>query len=117
MEQDIKKEDQKSSEDKKKSSSFAIIFLIISAILAWFVYGGGIKKQTFINVNMDNAYQKVSDDAVAQYNIAKAQGDKIQICVQAGLVSAAYLQAQNQSSYNNWKDIQRMDCERAGIPQ
>ena len=115
MEKDIKIEDKKSSEDKKKSSSVAIIFLVISAILIWFVYGGGIKKQA--STNMDSAYQKVSDDAVAQYNIAKAQGDKIQICVQAGFVSAAYLQAQNQSSYNNWKDIQKMDCERAGIPQ
>ena len=37
--------------------------------------------------------------------------------VQAGLVSAAYLQAQNEASYQNWKDIQKMDCKNAGMPQ
>lgn len=59
---------------------------------------------------------KVADDAVIQYNIAKRQGDKIQICVQAGLVAAAYLQAKDEANYNKWQSIKKTDCNNAGIP-
>lgn len=92
-------------------------WILIVVIILWFLSlaGSGVEKQT--SSTMDNIYQKVADDAVAQYNIANRQGDKIQICVQAGLVSAAYLQAQNEESYRNWKDIQKIDCKRAGMPQ
>ena len=64
---------------------------------------------------MDDIYKQVSDDSVKQYNIAKRQGDKIQICVQAGLVSASYLQANDEENYGKWKSIEKADCERAGI--
>ena len=59
---------------------------------------------------------KVADDAVDQYNIAKRQGDKIQVCVQAGLVSAAYLQAKDEPNYKKWKAIEKQDCKVAGMP-
>lgn len=60
---------------------------------------------------------KVADDAVEQYNIAKRQGDKMQICVQAGFVSAAYLQAKDENNYRKWKSIQKTDCRAAGLPE
>ncbi len=93
----------------------AVIGLIIVIGFVWYFLGGGLKKQT--TKNMDDIYQKVADDAVNQYRIAERQGDKIQICVQAMQVSAAYLQAQNESSYQNWKDIEKTVCRQAGMPQ
>jgi hypothetical protein len=65
---------------------------------------------------MQETYDSVSSDAVAQYRIAKQQGDPIQVCVQAGLVSAAYLQAKKTVEYNKWKAIEKSACRRAGIP-
>ena len=71
--------------------------------------------------NTDNMLQsiedKVAQDAVQQYQIAKKQGDKIQVCVQAGLVSAAYLQAKNETEYNKWKTIEKQECVQSGMPQ
>lgn len=64
---------------------------------------------------MDKIYYQVVQDTVDQYNIAKKQGDAMQICVQAGLVSAAYLQAKNQEKYNEWKSIEKADCRVAGL--
>ena len=61
--------------------------------------------------------KKVAEDTVQQYNIAKNQGNKLQTCVQAGMVSAAYLQAKDQTNYNKWKKIERSDCKAAGMPQ
>ena len=58
----------------------------------------------------------VANDAVAQYNIAKQQGDQMQICVQAGIVSAAFLQSKDQVNYNKWKEIEATECKAAGMP-
>lgn len=88
--------------------SFALWAVIFS------VSGNNVKKQVTLPT-MNNIYQQVADDAVAQYRIAERQGDKIQICVQAGFVSAAYLQAQDESNYQNWKNIEKADCGKAGI--
>lgn len=60
---------------------------------------------------------KVADDAVDQYNIVKRQGDKMQICVQAGVVSFAYLQAKDENNYRRWKSIEKTDCRAAGLPE
>lgn len=67
------------------------------------------------DMQMDNIHNKVTDDMVAQYEIAKKQGDVMQICVQAGMVSAAYLQAKDEAKYNEWKAIEKTDCKAAGI--
>lgn len=64
---------------------------------------------------MDKIYYQVVQDSIDQYNIAKKQGDAMQICVQAGLVSAAYLQAKNQEKYDEWKSIEKADCRVAGL--
>ena len=68
-----------------------------------------------VEAQMDSTYDKVSSDMVAQYDIAKKQGDPIQTCVQAGMVSAAYLQAKDEAKYNKWKAIEKTDCKAAGI--
>ena len=62
----------------------------------------------------DRAY-RVADKYLRQYEMAKVQGDKAQICAQAGLVSAAFLNAQDKEQYNRWKSIEIQKCEDAGI--
>jgi nitrous oxide reductase accessory protein NosL len=69
------------------------------------------------NRQMASIEAQVAQDSVVQYNIAKQQGDKMQICVQAGIVSASYLQAKDQANYNKWKAIEKKDCAAAGLPQ
>lgn len=62
-----------------------------------------------------NILDEVANDAVKEYEIANRQGDKMMICVQAGMVAAAYLQAQNEPKYNEWMAIEKSDCRRAGL--
>lgn len=68
-----------------------------------------------VEAQMNSTYDKVSSDMVAQYDIAKKQGDAMQTCVQAGMVSAAFLQAKDEVKYNEWKVIEKTDCKAAGI--
>jgi len=89
--------------------------LALAGGLLWFFAGGGLDKQ--VAKDMQKIGDQVATDAVNQYQIAKRQGDPIQICVQAGFVSAAYLQVKDEPNYQQWKKIQSEDCRRAGLPQ
>lgn len=60
---------------------------------------------------------QVAQDAVAQFQIAKRSGDPMQACVHAGLVSAAFLQAKDETSYRKWLAIEKQECTAAGVPQ
>jgi hypothetical protein len=61
--------------------------------------------------------RQVVDDAVREYDIAKRNGTKIDACVHAGFVSAAYLQAKDEEGYQRAKATEKADCRRAGVPQ
>ena len=92
--------------------SFLIGGLVLGA-LAYLFFGGGLSKIT--NNSMQNITDQVAADAVKQYNIVSVQGDPMQKCVQAGFVSAAYLQAKNDVKYNSWKAIEAGECAVAGV--
>lgn len=83
-------------------------------IVALFFFGGGLEKQTA--KDLDKIETQVADDAVRQYNIAKQNGGNMDACIQAGIVSGAFLQAKNQDRYQFWKQIEKTDCIKAGVP-
>lgn len=80
----------------------------------WFYFGGGLEQQAASQV--DKIYSQVASDAVQQYEIAKRSGTPMDVCIHAGVVSAAYLQSKDESGYRQWKDTERSDCGRAGLP-
>lgn len=71
--------------------------LIVGGAAIWWFASGGFDKRVEANLSRIEAH--VATDVVNQYEIAKRQGDPIQICVQAGIVSAAYLQAKDEANY------------------
>jgi|688.fasta_scaffold170430_2 hypothetical protein len=59
---------------------------------------------------------QVANDFEKQYFLAKRNGaSAVDICVQAGLVSAGYLQAQDENNYSKWKLIEKQECLAAGV--
>jgi hypothetical protein len=92
-----------------------LLALIIMGAFAWYFYGGGLDQQA--SADLSKIQNQVATDALAQYQIAKKGGDATQICVQAGIVSAALLQAKNEESYVKWQQVQKADCAKAGMPQ
>jgi hypothetical protein len=100
--------------------------LILGALIAWFYLGGGLgmftttmyqAQQPAVQDMMADIHRKVTADAVDQYNITKRNGTSIDICVHAGLVSAAYLQAKDEGQYKTWKATEAADCRAAAMPQ
>jgi outer membrane lipoprotein-sorting protein len=69
-----------------------------------------------IDTQMDPIYQKVVDDSIHEYEIVKKNGEKMETCVHAGMVKAAYLQAKDEANYKKWNDVEKSDCKVAGMP-
>ncbi|MDX3900413.1 MAG: hypothetical protein QHC40_07895 [Sphingobium sp.] len=67
-------------------------------------------------VEMTKIQRQVAEDAAHQYYMTLQSGTAMDQCVQAGMVSAAYLQNQDQAQYNRWKTTEKIDCKAAGIP-
>ena len=95
-----------------QGQKFLAILIVVSAVW-WFA--GGFDQQ--VAHDMQKIENKVANDAVNEYEIAKRQGNLMQICVQAMQVSAGYLQAKDEPHYRQWKSIESDDCRRAGLPQ
>lgn len=98
-----------------QASIRAVLAIVGLGVFAWYYFGGGLQKEA--GRQMENITQQVAEDAVKQYGIVERQGDKMMMCVQAGMVSAAYLQAKNESQYQAWKATESRNCKTAGIPR
>jgi hypothetical protein len=103
----------------KKTKRISIVRIALGLLIAiggiWYFAGGGLEQQTA--KEMHKIENKVATDMVKQYEIAKRQGDPIQICVQAGFVTAAFLQAKDEANYQRWKKTEAEDCRKAGVPK
>lgn len=102
----------------QSSSPIPLLTLVLISTLPIAACDVDRQAQTPAQDIMQNITNQVATDAVKQYMIAKRNGaTPIDICVQAGFVSAAYLQAQDESNYSKWKSIEKSDCEYAGVPR
>ena len=68
-----------------------------------------------VQKEMDSIYRQVINDSIEQLEIAIKGGDKIDICVQAGMVSASYLQAKDEEGYLRAKKLEKKVCRSAGL--
>lgn len=111
------KEIQQNNESQKSKQGTKGCLSVVGGIIVFFVFMGFFLggNDPITNHTMQSIENKVAEDAVTQYEIAKNQGDKIQTCVQAGLVSASFLQAKDEENYNKWKAIEKQDCKAAGL--
>lgn len=74
-----------------------------------------VSQQQKIDDSMQKIHDQVAQDAIAEFEIAHRGEDKMDACVQAGMVAQAFLQAKNEEKYNHWKKVEKGVCESAGI--
>ena len=100
--------------EKKSSAITTTISIALLGGAAWFLFGGGLEKKAAND--MAKLEQQVASDFTQQYEIAKRNGSPADICIQAGIVAASYLQAKDEPNYQTWKATQKSDCAKAGLP-
>lgn len=90
------------------------IFGIVSAFIMQDRVNTVIYSQTsnYVNSGIQGINKKVIDDSIDQYNIAKKSGNAIDICVHAGMVKAACLQAKDEDGYKLWAEREKEDCKK-----
>lgn len=93
------------------------LFKIILGVIAFFVVFFLIN--LFVNdyseKELNKIENKVASDFEKQYEIAKRSGNKMDAYIQAGLTAAAYLQANDEESYNKWKKIEAEEAKNNGM--
>ena len=102
-------------EPKKTMSKLKIGLYVVGGIIAIsFFFGGGQK--AVVEEQMQDVKNQVAQDAIEQYEIAKRNGTKTDIYVNASMVSAAFLQAKDEPNYAKWKAIEKQAAKDAGMP-
>jgi hypothetical protein len=91
----------------------ALFGIALAAVVTFCYFDAVLPMQTA--VDMKSIKDRVAQEAVAQYQMARRQGDPIQTCVQAGVAASAYLQAQDEGHFRNWKRIESDVCKAAGL--
>ena len=91
-----------------------ILGILFFVFIIYFYFGGGLEHQ--VAKDMQNISNIVAEDQMKQYDIAKNTGNKMDAYIQAGFVAAAYLQAKDELNYQKWKNIQKQDGKKIGMP-
>lgn len=103
-----------------------IISIIVLVALGWYFLGGGREKmvqhemekiEQQVPAQMQKIENQVAADAVKQYEIAERSGDKMQMYTQAGLCTAAFLQAKDEVNYKKWLEIEHKIGRQLGMPE
>lgn len=100
--------------ENKNSLTSGIVGVLVTIGFIWYFFGGGLNQQAV--KDLQQIKNQVADDSVKQYEIAKRNGSAMDAYVQASLVAAAYLQANDEANYGKWKAIERQEASRAGMP-
>lgn len=98
--------------EPKKRGGFSIIFIFAALAVIFFLIdfdGASLDEQVARDIN--KMEMQVAEDAIAQYEIAKRHGNKIDICLAAKFVAVAFLQAENEARYKNWKITEGLYCD------
>jgi hypothetical protein len=69
------------------------------------------------DAEMTRINRQVVNDQIEQLKITVKHGSPTDICVQAGLLSAALLQAKDETGYAEAKKLEQKACKAAGLPQ
>jgi hypothetical protein len=97
-----------------------ILWTIIAVITVLFtlavLIGMALPSEEELQQSVDDLYAQTAFDAEQQYQMVRAGGNLIEMCVHAGLVAAAYVQANDEANYQKWNVIRAQDCNKAGMP-
>lgn len=99
--------------EHKNAGRQTIITIVVAGALAWYFFGGGLERRAAND--LQGVYDQVASDAVKEFEIAVRNGTPMDKCVQAGLVTAAYLQAHDEENYRRWKQTEATACVAAGL--
>lgn len=99
----------------KKVFKIGCLALIIIGGIVFGLVKQGVEEGPVNSSFMQQIENQVARDAVKQYEIAKKNGSTVDAYVAAGLVKAAYLQAEDEENYQKWHKIEQDLARQLGL--
>ena len=93
----------------------AAVLVVLVMYRSWTMRAAAEQEQA--RRNTQAVYLKFAADEVNQYEIARRKGALTDLCLHAGRAAAGYLQAKNDAAYQQWKNIEKLECAAAGTPK
>ena len=87
-----------------------VVILVLLVIIAL-----AMPTEEQIDQGMTDLKTDVATDFERQYQSASLHGTMVDRCVRAGLVAEGYLQAGDEAKYAQWKRVEDVDCQAAGL--
>jgi hypothetical protein len=94
--------------------------VVMGLFFAWALFAVGrmvVENGGPVGTVQAQVNRSVVDDVLAQYETAKQGGNAMDVCIHAGIVKAAFIQAKDAAGTKNWDRTERADCGRAGVPR
>ena len=71
--------------------------------------------EDYVNKEMGKINKQVLIDAFEQYKLVEKGGDLIEMCVYAGMLTAAAIQVKDEELYLSAKKLEEKVCKAAGL--
>lgn len=86
-------------------------FIIIILLIAW---AWPSKEETQATIN--SLHEQTARDLEQQYaELQRTGASQMDLCVRAGFVAEAYLQANASTAFEKWQNIENNHCQKAGL--
>ncbi|MDF7809604.1 hypothetical protein P4E94_19355 [Pontiellaceae bacterium B12219] len=93
-------------EYQKKKNKGIMIGALCGVMLLLFIFPWGLES---------GIERKVIDDSIRQFNIAMRTENYMDAYVQAGIITAAHLQAEDEVGYLKWKEVEKKLERKLGM--
>lgn len=90
-------------------------YLFIGSLLISVINLSSCSFEDQVQKDVNNISSQVARDAEKQYEIARKNGEDMDAYLQAGIVAAAYLQANDEANYKKWKKIEKEAGKKVGL--
>lgn len=60
---------------------------------------------------LNKYYSDLVQNEIKKYNMAKQQGDTVNMCVSAGIIAQGYYELKENANYNKWNSIEKQTCD------
>jgi RNA polymerase subunit RPABC4/transcription elongation factor Spt4 len=99
---------------RNKQPVWKLILIIIGVCVAISIAVNTMSVD-YATAELKKIENQVAKDAEESYRIAKESGNAMDTYIQAGLVAAIYLQAQDSENYKKWKEIEKTEAKSIGL--
>jgi len=104
---------------KASSCIKGVIWSFVLTVIFGFIFGllGFFKMPEDPDlIDMNKIFRQTALEEERKFKLVYESGSKMDMCIHAGIVAEAWLEANNAEKYKEWKETHKKACKAAGLP-